>query len=169
MNRFRKAALGAAVLGATLTGGAVGAAFLGGTANAADSTTVTADSSSSTAGGAGASAATPAADASTPTPPADGQRGPGGPGGPDGPGGTFDPSKGGHQANGITETILTGDTADQVTAAATAAVPGATIERVETDAEGATYEAHIVKSDGSHVTVKLGADFSVSSIEDGMK
>ena len=124
-------------LGATLTGGAVGGAFLGGTANAADSTT--------------------AADATTPAAPADGQRGPGG------QGGTLDPSKGGHHSNGITEAVLTGDTADKVTAAAAAAVPGATVERVETDAEGATYEAHIVKSDGSHVTVKLGADVAVSS------
>jgi len=31
--------------------------------------------------------------------------------------------------------------ADKVTAAAEAAVPGGTIRRVETDAEGATYEA----------------------------
>lgn len=144
-------------LGATLTGGAVGGAFLGGTANAADSTTVAADGSSSTASDTGAGAATPAADATTPAAPADGQRGPGG------QGGTLDPSKGGHQANGMTEAILTGDTADKVTAAAAAAVPGATVERVETDAEGATYEAHIVKSDGSHVTVKLGADVAVSS------
>src|SRR5689334_4055697 len=43
-----------------------------------------------------------------------------------------DPSQGGHTANGITEQVLTGDTAAQVTAAAQAAVSGATIERVET-------------------------------------
>ena len=80
-----------------------------------------------------------------------------------------DPSQGGHTANGITETVLTGDTATKVTAAAQAAVPGATIDRVENDAEGATYEAHMTKSDGSKVTVKINADFSVASIEDGMK
>jgi uncharacterized membrane protein YkoI len=80
-----------------------------------------------------------------------------------------DPSQGGHTANGITETVLTGDTATKVTAAAQAAVPGGTIDRVENDAEGATYEAHMTKSDGSKVTVKINADFSVSSIEDGMK
>lgn len=80
-----------------------------------------------------------------------------------------DPSQGGHTANGITETVLTGDTATKVTAAAQAAVPGATIDRVENDAEGATYEAHMTKSDGSRVTVKINADFSVASIEDGMK
>ena len=80
----------------------------------------------------------------------------------------MDPSKGGHQANGITETLLTGDTATKVTAAAKAAVPGATVERVENDAEGATYEAHVVKTDGSHVTVKINADFSVKTIENGV-
>ena len=80
-----------------------------------------------------------------------------------------DPSQGGHTANGITETVLTGDTATKVTAPAQAAVPGATIDRVENDAEGATYEAHMTKSDGSRVTVKINADFSVASIEDGMK
>jgi hypothetical protein len=79
-----------------------------------------------------------------------------------------DPSKGGHTANGITEEVLTGDQATQATAAAQAAVPDGTIERVETDAEGAAFEAHIVKADGSHVTVKLNSDFSVASIENGM-
>jgi hypothetical protein len=80
-----------------------------------------------------------------------------------------DPSQGGHTANGITETLLTGDTATQVTSAAQAAVPGATVDRVENDAEGATYEAHMTKADGSKVTVKVNADFSVASIEDGMR
>ena len=83
--------------------------------------------------------------------------------------GTRDPSKGGHVANGITETVLTGDDATKATAAAQAAVPDGTIERVETDAEGATYEAHMVKADGSHVTVKMDASFSVTSVEDGVK
>jgi len=80
-----------------------------------------------------------------------------------------DPRQGGHTANGITETVLTGDTASKVTAAAQGAVSGATVDRVETDAEGATYEAHMTKSDGSKVTVKVNADFSVASVEDGMK
>ena len=88
---------------------------------------------------------------------------------PTGSGTAPDPSQGGHTANGITETVLTGDTATKATAAAQAAVPGATIDRVENDAEGATYEAHMTKSDGSKVTVKINADFSVASIEDGMK
>ena len=79
-----------------------------------------------------------------------------------------DPTKGGHVgANGIVEKLLTGTTADKARAAALAAVPGATIERVENDAEGATYEAHMVKSDGSHVTVKMDANFKVTGIETG--
>ncbi len=78
-----------------------------------------------------------------------------------------DPHMGGHTANGITETLLTGDTAAKATAAALAAVPGGTIERVETDAEGAVYEAHMTKADGSHVTVKLDANFNVTGTEAG--
>lgn len=78
-----------------------------------------------------------------------------------------DESKGGHQANGITETLLTGDTATKVTDAALAANPGATIQRVENDAEGATYEAHIIKADGTRATVYLDASFTVTSTETG--
>jgi uncharacterized membrane protein YkoI len=79
-----------------------------------------------------------------------------------------DPSQGGHTGtNGTKEELLTGDTAEKTKAAALKAVPGGTIERVETDAEGATYEAHMTKSDGSHVTVKLDANFNVTSTEDG--
>ncbi|MDQ0145977.1 hypothetical protein [Pseudarthrobacter niigatensis] len=78
-----------------------------------------------------------------------------------------DESKGGHQANGITETLLTGDTATKVTDAALAANPGATIQRVETDAEGAVYEAHIIKADGTRATVYLDASFTVTSTDAG--
>jgi hypothetical protein len=82
------------------------------------------------------------------------------------PGGQFDPTRGGHVGqNGQKEVLLTGDTADKVKAAAQAAVPGASIERVETDAEGSPYEAHMVKSDGTHVTVKVDSNFKVSNIE----
>ncbi|MCU1689345.1 MAG: hypothetical protein JWN20_1273, partial [Jatrophihabitantaceae bacterium] len=63
----------------------------------------------------------------------------------------------------------TGDAAAQATAAALAAVPGGTIERVETDAEGATYEAHMVAADGSRVTVKMDADFIVTGTETGRR
>jgi hypothetical protein len=66
------------------------------------------------------------------------------------------------------ETVLTGDTASKVTAAAKTEVPGATIERVETDADGhAAYEAHMVKSDGSRITVYVNKQFEVVGTEDG--
>ena len=84
------------------------------------------------------------------------------------PAGQFDPTKGGHVGqNGTKEELLTGDTADKVRAAAQAAVPGGTIQRVETDAEGAAYEAHMVTSDGKHVTVKMDSAFKVTGTEDG--
>ena len=73
-------------------------------------------------------------------------------------------SKGGHQANGKTEVLVTGDDATKITAAAEAAVPGATAQRVETDAEGAAYEVHMTKADGSIVTVKLDSSFKVRFI-----
>jgi hypothetical protein len=128
MNRTRKIGLSAALVAASLTGGALGASFIS-TAGAAESTASTAAASTTAAP---------------------------------------DPSQGGHVANGITETLLTGDVATSVTDAAKAGVPGATVNRVENDAEGATYEAHMTKADGSKVTVKINADFSVASIEDGL-
>jgi uncharacterized membrane protein YkoI len=64
--------------------------------------------------------------------------------------------------------VLTGDEASKATAAAEAAVPGATAQRAETDAEGATYEVHMTKSDGSIVTVKLDSNFTVTETIDGM-
>jgi hypothetical protein len=88
---------------------------------------------------------------------------------PGAPGGRqADPTKGGHVGtNGTKEELLTGNTADKVTAAALAAVPGGTIQRVENDAEGATYEAHMTKADGSDVTVKFDANFTVTSTDAG--
>jgi hypothetical protein len=80
-----------------------------------------------------------------------------------------DPSQGGHTANGVTEELLTGDTAAKVTQAALTAVPGGTAERVETDAEGSPYEAHIVNSEGGHVTVKVAGDFTVTSVQEGAR
>jgi uncharacterized membrane protein YkoI len=74
-----------------------------------------------------------------------------------------DPSMGGHQANGKTEKLLTGDTAAKVEAAAKAKVPGGTIERVENDADtGSAYEAHVRKADGSEVVVYVNASFDVT-------
>ena len=75
-----------------------------------------------------------------------------------------DPSKGGHTVNGKTETLLSGDVASKVRAAALAKVPG-TVERVETNVDSAApYEAHIRKSDGTEVEVQVGSDFKVSAV-----
>lgn len=80
--------------------------------------------------------------------------------------GTGQGTRGPHQANGKTEEILTGDTAAKVEAAVKAAQPDATIERMETDADGATYEAHITKEDGTRATVLLDENFKVTGTED---
>jgi hypothetical protein len=69
--------------------------------------------------------------------------------------------------HGPGETLLTGTTAQKVRAAALAAVPGGTVTRVETDSAGSPYEAHVRKSDGTEVTVKLDASFTVTATEDG--
>ena len=54
-------------------------------------------------------------------------------------------------------------------AAALAVVSGGSVQRVENDAEGATYEAHMLKADGTPVTVKLDSNFKVTGIETGMQ
>jgi hypothetical protein len=162
MNPIRKAIIGSAAL-LTLAGGAAGLA-LSGTASAAsdsgssDSTVVvTGDSGTDGTTTDANTAPTPPVDGQAPqgTPPADGQAPQGG--APSGP----------HQANGITEEVLTGDTAASVEAAVTAAYPDATIERLETDAEGAAYEAHITQADGSDLTVKLDASFAITDTVQG--
>ena len=67
------------------------------------------------------------------------------------------------------ETPLTGDALSKVTAAAKAKVPGGTIIRVETDADGnSAYEAHMVRADGTPVTVYVNKQFDVVSVESGM-
>ncbi len=65
------------------------------------------------------------------------------------------------------ETELTGDTLAQVKAAALAKVGSdATVVRIETDADGhAAYEAHMLRSDGTPVTVYVDKSFSVVSVE----
>ena len=96
------------------------------------------------------------------TRPAGGRGGPGGPGhrgpghrGPGGPGGRG------------AEKALTGETADKVTAAAKAKVPGGTVLRVETDADhGSPYEAHVRKADGTEVEVLVNKDFEVTAVNE---
>ncbi len=54
-------------------------------------------------------------------------------------------------SHGPGETLLTYGNATKATAAAKAAVPGATVIRVETDSYGAAYEAHMKKADGTDI------------------
>ena len=141
-NRTKTLILAGAMSGAAMLGGGA-AMVLFQPASAQTTSTTTADSSGT--------ATTTAPATGTPAAPPAG-----------------DPSQGGHVGtNGVKEELLTGATADQAKAAALAAVPGGTVERVENDAEGATYEAHMTKADGSDVTVKLDASFAVTSIESG--
>jgi uncharacterized membrane protein YkoI len=142
-NPIRKPVAIAAIALSTLGGAAAGATFIS-AAGAQDATTTTT-----------ATSATEAPNSQNAPAPPSGQAG-------------FDPSKGGHQANGITETVLTGDEATKVSEAASAAVSGGTVDRVETDAEGAAFEAHVTKADGTRVTVKLDSSYKVTSVEDGM-
>ena len=83
-------------------------------------------------------------------------------------GGTNGGGRGGRPWGGqrSDETVHTGDTAATVKAAAEAKVPGATVVRVETDADGhAKYEAHMTKTDGTPVTVYVNEQFGVVSVE----
>lgn len=125
---------------------------------AAVAVTGSAGVAASLAGAAGSS--TPATTAAAPTATAT----PTAPAAPSAQPSSVDPAK---LAHGPGETLLTGDTAVRVTAAAKAAVPGATIIRVETNWSGSTYEAHMQKADGSYVTVELDASFKVTATDSG--
>jgi hypothetical protein len=84
------------------------------------------------------------------------------PPGPAGPGGGG-PPRGGQRSD---EAVLSGDTASKVEAAAKAKVPGGTVVRVETDADGhAKYEAHMTDADRAPVTVYVDDRFDVVSVE----
>jgi protein-disulfide isomerase-like protein with CxxC motif len=73
------------------------------------------------------------------------------------------PPPGGPGGAGAGETALTGDTKAKVEAAALAKVPG-TVIRSETD-RGGVYEAHIRRSDGTEVEVRVDEDFAVTAVE----
>jgi hypothetical protein len=81
---------------------------------------------------------------------------------PTAPSGTCDEAQGPRSG----ETLLEGEVADKVEAAALAEYPGATVLRVETDSDG-VYEAHLVTADGEHLAVKVGEDFTVTGVEEG--
>jgi uncharacterized membrane protein YkoI len=75
--------------------------------------------------------------------------------------------KGGHGHHG-NETDLTGDATTKVKDAVLAANAGATVENMTTEDDGsAAYEAHITKTDGTHATVKLDANFTITATEAG--
>jgi hypothetical protein len=70
--------------------------------------------------------------------------------------------------HGPNETLLTGTDLQSATAAATAAVPGATVIRAETDSSGASsYEVHMKKADGTYVTVELDSSFKAITTVSG--
>ena len=72
---------------------------------------------------------------------------------------------GGHVGPNGTEKALSGDVAKKVEAAAKAKVAGATIERVETDADhGSPYEAHMRTSDGTELEVLVDSNFNVTAV-----
>jgi hypothetical protein len=66
------------------------------------------------------------------------------------------------------ETDLTGEIAAKVKDAVLAANAGATVENMTTEDDGsAAYEAHITKTDGTHATVKLDTNFTITATETG--
>jgi hypothetical protein len=122
-----------------VTAAAIGAAAIGGTAIASAATSGSSSSSSST------TTAQPSQSSTQPPAPRE-------------------PSEAGHMANGKTETLLSGETAAKVKAAALAKVSGI-VERVETNVDSsAPYEAHIMKSDGTEVEVQVNSDFTVAAV-----
>ena len=81
-----------------------------------------------------------------------------------GPGTQGDPA---NLAHGPGETLLTGATLTSAVASANAAVPNATVARAETDAQGASFDVHLKKADGTYATVKENASFVVTSTQTG--
>ncbi len=63
---------------------------------------------------------------------------------------------------------MTGAKAATLEAAALKAVPGGTVDRVETDSGDAAYEVHVTQSDGSQVTVKFDSSLKQAAVETGM-
>jgi hypothetical protein len=123
--------------------GAAGLLLAGGLAGGVLAATSSASAADTTSAGAAAAAVAPAA------------------AGPGAPADTATPVRPGEKALPATDLAT-------VKAAALKAVPGGTVYRVETDADGATYEAHMTKADGTHVTVKFDKSFKVTAIQSGM-
>lgn len=150
MKKMQKALVGTAVVGSVLGAGAFGVTLV----SAASATT-------------NAPSATSTADPGDPTTRPSRGAGHGGEHGGHAEG-MRDESAGGHVgSDGTVEELLTGDTAEKIMASVQAEYPDSTILRVETDAEGAAYEAHITQVDGTRATVKLDESFAVTSTETG--
>ncbi|WP_159085115.1 hypothetical protein [Planctomonas deserti] len=150
MKNTQRVLMGGTILASVLAGGAFGAAMTGVASAATGTPSPTATAEPTPEG----TDSTEATDGKCDD--AGGHRG----------GGDRDPSQGGHVGeNGTVETLLTGDEAEKVTAAVEAEYPDATVQRVETDAEGSAYEAHIVLADGSQLTVKLDESFAITGTE----
>lgn len=154
--RRRSRRVGTAAL---VAGGLVAGGVLGGTLSAVASN----DGSPSSAVSSAAQAAEPGA----PSGQGYGMQAP--PSGEDGetltPSGEADGQRDESQSQRSDETLLTGETAEKVEAAALAQYPGATVLRVETDSDG-VYEAHLVTADGQRVTVAVGEDFTVTGVQE---
>ncbi len=170
MNKLQKRLANVAAGGALVLSGAAGAWTMTGIAGAQDTfaataTTVAAqpgETSAKASDGTKASDDSKAADDKAAGDKAAGDKPEGCPG-PGKDGGRPRPP---HPKNGMTEEELSGDQAEKVSAAVEAKLPDATIERMETDAEGSAFEAHVTDADGKHVTVKLDKDFKVTGTEE---
>ena len=128
---LRKVLVGGAFAVATITGGAIGASFLG-TANAATT------SATSTASAGSSSSSSSAGTPSQPARPAHGSA-----------------------AHEGAEKAVTGTAATEAQAAAVKSVGSGTAGPVTTDFTGQGYEVTVTKSDGSQVEVHLDSSFSV--------
>jgi hypothetical protein len=90
----------------------------------------------------------------------------GGPSGTPPPGAPANPAAVTH---GPDETLLTGTALQKAETAASAAVPGATVVRAETDSSGASpYEVHLKKADGTYVTVELNSNYAAIKTISGL-
>jgi uncharacterized membrane protein YkoI len=132
MSTKRKGIRRTLITGAVAAGASLGAAGLASAATSSSTTPTTASSS-----------ATSPSSGSASTPPANTGA---------------DPAT---LTHGPDETLLTGIDLQKATAAAAAAVPGATIIRAETNSSGTSpYEVHMKKADGTDVTVELDSSFA---------
>ena len=144
----------ALVSGALVLGTSAGAAGIASAATSSSGSSTT--SASSATSGSSTSSGSSSASGSAPAP-AQGA-----------PAGNQPPADPATMTHGPGETLLTGTDLQKADAAATAAEPGATIVRAETDSSGkGVYEVHMKKADGSYVTVYLNANFAVTSTGSG--